>query len=155
MIKMTKEHLLKHRKISKRRKPIFLRKDWHKMDVLGRSNKKKQKWRKAGGRHNKIRKKMAGQQKMPSIGYRSPRLVRRTIDGKLPVLINNINDLKNAQNENAILIASKVGGKKRIEIARMAKEKGIKIINLDIEKIISENKENKPEEKENPKEKTK
>jgi len=126
-----KENLLEQRKILKRRKPVFLRTDWHKMSVLGWGRKKKQKWRKASGRHNKIRKKQKGHQKMPSIGYRSPRLVRGSINGKLPIIISNVMELKNIQNEKIVIISSNVGKKKRIDIINEAKKSGIKILNLN------------------------
>jgi large subunit ribosomal protein L32e len=139
----TKENLLKQRKMLKRRKPIFLRKDWHKMYVLGYRSKKKQKWRKASGRHNKIREKVAGQQKMPSIGYRSPRLVRGTIHGQIPMLINNKNELKKITAESIAIIASNVGKKKRIEIAEEAKKLGISIHNISKKNKIEKTGEEK------------
>ena len=126
-----RKKLLAQRKILKRRKPIFLRKDWHKLSVLGYGRKNKQKWRKASGRHNKIREKVSGQQKMPSIGYRSPRLIRGTISGRIPFVINNKEELKKITNENIAIISSTVGKKKRMQIVEEAKKLGIEIRNLN------------------------
>ena len=48
----------------------FLRGKWRTYSKLGKGRKKKQKYRKAKGRHNKIREKMKGNPKKVSIGYK-------------------------------------------------------------------------------------
>ena len=52
-----------------RNKPTFLRNDWHKKIKLGKGLKKKQKWRAAKGRHNKIRLHRKGHPSSPRIGW--------------------------------------------------------------------------------------
>ena len=54
---------------SKRKKPTFLRTDWHKKIKFGKTVKKNRKWRAAKGRHNKIRLGNKGHPKRPKIGY--------------------------------------------------------------------------------------
>jgi ribosomal protein L32E len=52
-----------------RKKPKFLRNDWHKKIKLGSKIKKKRKWKAAYGRHNKIRLGRKGHPGRPKIGW--------------------------------------------------------------------------------------
>ena len=62
--------LLKLREEIKENKPDFIRQEYP-----ARKNLKKT-WRKPKGIHSKMRKKKLGKRKQPSVGYKSPRLVR-------------------------------------------------------------------------------
>ena len=73
----------------KSRKPRFVRKDWRELSKLGRGRKKKQRWRKPKGRHNKLRAKKRSVGKMPGVGYRSPKSIRGTFQGLTPIWIIN------------------------------------------------------------------
>lgn len=128
--------LLEHRKLIKSRKPRFLRKDWHKISNLGLRRKNKQVWRKAKGRHNKLREKKKSHGKNPSIGYRSPRLIRGSINGLMPVLVKNVQDLKKVGKENIAVIAN-IGLKKKIEVVKKAEEMKISIM-LNTKKFLKE-----------------
>ena len=50
----------------------FRRRDWHKYKRLGKKDKKKVKWRKPKGRHNKMRESRKGYAASPSIGMKKP-----------------------------------------------------------------------------------
>lgn len=122
--------------VEKRKKPKFLRKDWNKKSKLGKRRKKKQVWRKPKGRHNKLREKRKGHGKMPSIGYSQPKEIRGKIKGLVPVLVHNVKELEKVKNGEIAIFAS-VGKKKKIEMAKKAKELNIKT-NFDINKFLED-----------------
>ena len=101
----------------------FLRQDYMRHLKLGKNRKKLQKWRKPKGRHSKMREKRKGYPISPSIGYKSQKVVTQ-------IIINNLNELKNLNEKNPIIIAKKVGAKKKIEIIKLAQERNIKILNV-------------------------
>tara|TARA_Y100000310_G_scaffold167546_2_gene167367 strand:+ start:9695 stop:10063 length:369 start_codon:yes stop_codon:yes gene_type:complete len=105
----------------------FLRRVWSRYSKLGKNRKKKQKWRKPTGRDNKMREQRKGYPKTVSIGYKNP--VK-----KKPVLVKNISELEKLK-DREIIIGS-VGKKKKIEIAKKAKEMKISIQNLNVEKFL-------------------
>lgn len=121
----------------KNRKPRFVRKDWRELSKLGMGRKKKQRWRKPKGRHNKLRAKKRSVGKMPGVGYRSPKSVRGTFQGLTPILIINENQLNNLKQGGMAVMAS-IGLKKKIQIATKAKQLGVKFANLDIDKFLNE-----------------
>jgi len=114
----------------------FLRKSWRNHSKLGYGRKKLQKWRKAKGRHNKIREQNKGHPSRPKTGFRKDRSQVNLIQGKFPVIINNVAELEKMQNNEIAIIAGKVGNKNRLEIAKKAIEKKIKILNLNAEKFV-------------------
>lgn len=113
---------------SKRKKPNFIRKDWHKKVKLGSTVKKLRKWRAPKGRHNKIRLGRKGHISRPSIGWGSDNKFKGKIDNLNVVRVENISSLENVEKGFAIIIA-KVGKKKREEIIKKASEMKIRIIN--------------------------
>src|SRR5271157_458701 len=104
----------------------FLRRGWRKYSKLGLRRKKKQVWRRPTGRDNKMREKRRGYPAIVSIGYKQNKNLRGKIDGKEVILIKNMNDLKNLKKNETAIIAN-IGMKKKLEIAKKAKEDGIKI----------------------------
>ena len=114
---------------------IFLRGKWRTYSKLGRGRKKKQKYRKPKGRHNKIREKMKGNPKKVSIGYKKKKKIEKILR------ISNIKELERIENikgkgEKVRVILSNIGKKNKIEIAKKAKEMSIEIINLNIPKFL-------------------
>ncbi len=121
----------------------FLRRGWERYSKLGLRRKKKQVWRRPHGRDNKMREKRKGYGPVVSIGYRNEKATRGKINDKNTVLVKNINELLKLKG-NEIAILAKVGNKKRIEMAKKAKEKNIKIHNLNLDKFLEKkNKESK------------
>ena len=104
----------------------FLRRSMDRYSKLGKRRKKVLKWRKPTGRHNKMRDKRRGYPANVSIGYKKS-------ERKKQFLVNNIKDLEKIKKEDLIIIG-KVGKKKREEILKKAKEKGINFSNIKIEK---------------------
>jgi large subunit ribosomal protein L32e len=109
--------------MTNKKKPRFLRKDTWKVSRMGKRRKKKQKWRRARGRHSKIRKKEKGYGKEPTMGYSSPRNIRGYVKGMEPLLVKNFSDLEKATKKNIIIISKKIGKKKRVEILKKIEEK--------------------------------
>ncbi len=113
----------------------FQRRVGGRFSKLGKGRKKKQKWRNPTGRHNKMRNKERGYPATVSIGYGTDKRVRGKIDGKMPKKIYNLKDLE-MLGKHEIGILGKIGMKKKMEIAKKAKEMKAHIHNLNIEKIL-------------------
>lgn len=111
----------------------FLRRDVSRYSKLGKGRRKKQKWRGAKGRDNKIRLNMAGYPSAPAVGYKSKKSESGKINGFVPVLVRNANDLNKVGKESAAIISARIGAKKRLEIIKKADEMKIKILNLSKE----------------------
>jgi large subunit ribosomal protein L32e len=108
----------------------FLRRTWSRYSKLGKGRKKKQVWRRPTGRDNKMRERRKGYPVRVEIGYKQEKNSRKEI-----IQINNIKDFAKIKN-NAIIVFGKMGQKKKIEMAKEAKEKKIKVSNLNIEKFL-------------------
>ncbi len=121
------EKLLKLRKKLKSKKPEFLRHLWWKKPKF----KNDPKWRKPKGLDNKMRLKLKGYPPVVEVGYRSPRKVRGLHpSGRVPVVVHSVKELEELDpDKHIIYIGSSVGLKKRVEIMRIAFEKGFKVAN--------------------------
>jgi large subunit ribosomal protein L32e len=100
----------------------FLRRIWNRYSKLGKKRKKKRVWRKPKGRHNKMREKRKGYPKVVSIGYKKSR-------DKNYIFVNNLEDLKKVDTKSEIILG-KMGKKKKLEAIKIAKERGINIVNI-------------------------
>ena len=107
----------------------FLRRTWKRYSKLGKRRKKLQKWRAPKGRDNKMRESKKGKPPLVSIGYAKQKTDKKTM------VVYNTNDLQNA-GKNITIILGRVGKKKKIEIAKKAKEMGVKFQNINIKKIL-------------------
>ena len=99
------------------KKPKFTRQSSHRKKRLGKS------WRKPRGIDSKQKKGKKAKGAKPNIGYGSPKKTRGTKE----TLVRNLNDLE--KSENRIIIASRIGMKKKKEIIEKATEKKLEIIN--------------------------
>lgn len=113
--------------------PKFLRRSWDRYSKLGKKRKKKQVWRRPTGRDNKMREKRRGYPARVSIGYKKAERKEKQ------VVIKNIGDLKKI-GRNTVVIIGHIGKKKKMDIIKKAREMKIKIVNLDIDKFLGENK---------------
>ena len=113
---------------TKRKKPKFLRTDWHKKIKLGRGVKKNQKWHGAKGRQNKFRLCRKGRGQRPKIGWSADNKTKGFVGGLEIVRVENVNELLKVKKGFGIVIA-KVGAKKRAEIIVKAKEMKVEILN--------------------------
>jgi large subunit ribosomal protein L32e len=124
-------------------KKKFIRRNWTKASRLGRKRKKKQVWRAPKGRHSKTRLKRKGYPIKVMIGFKqTPKLK--------PVSVRNVKDLEKVRKGESAIVG-KVGMKKRIEIAKKAKEKGIVINNLNVNKMLKKIKREEEKAKETKK----
>lgn len=114
--------------ITKRNKPAFRRQHWYRYFRLGKTVKKKRKWRALHGGDSKMRLKVRGKPAMPSIGWGSEKSNRGKVQGVIPILVENTAQLNTVDKKQAIIIAS-VGKKKRMQLIAEANKKGIKILN--------------------------
>lgn len=127
---------LEKRNERKSKKPTFRRQDSNKYSFNN-------KWRKPRGLHNKRRLNKKGHQKNPSIGYGSPKEVKYlTREGLNRINVNNVAELEGVNKEkDIIVISSKVGLKKRLDIAEKCIAQGLKIENIkDPKKYIEDQK---------------
>lgn len=125
-----KARLLRLRAKLKRKKPKFLRQEWWRFDKF----KNDPKWRKPKGTDSKMRMKLKGKARSPSIGWSSPRLVRGLHpSGYEDVLVHNVKELEMLDPQRqAARIAHTVGKRKRMAIIERAKELGIKVLNARV-----------------------
>jgi len=118
----------KEKKTVARKKPKFLRTDWHKKIRLGRGVKKNQKWHGAKGRQNKFRLNRKGRGQRPKIGWGAEGEVKDFVNGMEAVRVENLKDLEGVKKGSGIIIA-RVGKKKREEIIAKANEMKVSILN--------------------------
>jgi len=74
-----------------------------------------------------MREKRKGYPKIVSIGYKNP-------INKKPILVKNISELEKVK-DNAVIIGN-IGKKKKIEIAKKAKEMKISVQNLNVKEFL-------------------
>src|SRR5210317_2131684 len=92
---------------TKRKKPKFLRTDWHKKIRLGRGVKKNQKWHGAKGRQNKFRLNRKGRGVRPRVGWGAENDTKGFVNGIEAVRVENVKELAGLKNVG--IIVGKVG----------------------------------------------
>ena len=107
----------------------FLRRNTREYSRLGRKRKKLQKWRRPRGKDNKMRLKEKGRPGVVKIGYKQSNSTRGKINGMNVNMIKNLNDLKNLENGSPVTIG-RFGKKKKLELIKIIKEKGLTLINF-------------------------
>jgi large subunit ribosomal protein L32e len=126
--------MLELRSQIKKKKPKFARQDNNKTGINS-------KWRKPRGIDSKLRLCLRGHAKKVSPGYGSPKAVKGLHkSGLIVAMISCLNDLDsiNKEKEGAVIKGS-VGLRKKVELAKKAKEKGIKILNMkDIDNFLKD-----------------
>jgi len=121
-----RKRLVAKREKEKEKKPKFVRQEsW-------RYKRIKENWRRPRGIDSKMRLKVKGWPASPNVGYRGPKEARGLHPSAYrEVMVFNVDDLSGVDPElEAIRIASCVGSKKRAEIIREARERGIHILNV-------------------------
>lgn len=107
----------------------FIRQDSERYSKIGKNRKKLQKWRRPKGRDSKMRLKRKSYPATVSIGYSTNKKLAGKVEGKMPVRVHNIADLKKITKDQVALLA-RVGAKKKLEMIKFAEENKIKIINV-------------------------
>jgi len=116
------------KKTTTRKKPKFLRTDWHKKIRLGRGVKKNQKWHGAKGRQNKFRLCRKGRGQRPKVGWGAENESKGFVGGVEAVRVENVKELENVSKGCGVVIG-RVGKKKRLEIVKKAGEMKLEILN--------------------------
>ena len=122
----------------------FIRRSWYRYSKIGKRKKKKQVWRSPKGRDNNMREKRRGYSPVVSIGYKTNRKEIGKIRGKKPVLVLNLKELERVKKDEIVILGG-VGKKKKIEIIKKAKEKGIEMANVNINKFMKQIKSERSE----------
>ena len=130
-----KSKLLKVKATLKRRQPKFIRQDAHKRSM-------KEGWRSPKGLHSKIGDNRKGYRKGLKGGYQTPVAVRGLDKhGMMPTRVDHLPTLaKLDPKHHVIIVASALGGRKKLELIAAAKEKGFKLANASdksVERIKS------------------
>jgi large subunit ribosomal protein L32e len=88
-------------------------------------------WRRPRGVDSKMRQNVKGWPKTVNVGYGGPKTAKFLHpSGYREVLVYNLSEIEGLDTETqAIRIAHKVGGRKRMEILTKAKERGLHILN--------------------------
>ncbi|NPA23314.1 MAG: 50S ribosomal protein L32e [Crenarchaeota archaeon] len=120
--------LLKLRMLMERREPKWMRMDEWRFWKIARQER----WRRPKTLDNKIRHQRKGYPPMVKIGYRQPRSVRGLHpSGFETVRVFRPEDLEKIDpSRQAVIIASTVSKRKRLEIIRRAMDRRIKVINI-------------------------
>ena len=90
-----------------------------------------------------------GHQKNPSVGFKSPKLVKNlNKDGLNIKLVTNINQLKKIKKDrDIVLISSTIGVKKKIVLLEICLKDGLKVSNFKDIKLFIDKSKNKLKEK--------
>jgi len=128
---LNEEELMSLKEASKLKKSWGLRKVKFQRHESWRYKRVKPNWRKPKGLDNKMRKSVKGWPKSPNIGHRTPKIIRNLHpSGYKEVTVWSVDDLDGIDSEReAVRVASSVGDRKKVEIARVAEEKGIRLLN--------------------------
>ena len=105
---------------------------------LGSRQKSMRRYKRPTGRHNKSRQKWRSRPPMVEIGYKNKCQTAGMINEKMPIIVNNIQELKRLNPKQNIAIFAKIGKKNKIEMAREAQAKNIEIYNLNTAKFLKE-----------------
>ena len=126
--------MAEEKKTTTRKKPKFLRTDWHKKIRLGRGVKKNQKWHGAKGRQNKFRLGRKGRAQRPKVGWGAMNDTKGYVSGMEAVRVENVKALEGLKGVG--IIVGNVGKKKRMEIIKKAEEMKLVVLNryLKVEK---------------------
>ena len=114
--------------MAEKKLPTFLRRHTSFRSRLGRNRKKKQTWRRATGRHNKVRLKRKGYPIKVMIGF-------KRAEKEKPIFVSNEKELAKIKS-GATIILGKIGDRKKMEMLKIAKEKKINVSNLNAEKTM-------------------
>jgi len=115
--------------MSKIKRPRFLRSDTNRFLRLGKKRRKLQKWRWGRGKSNKMRLGRAGHGVVPTVGYKTPKAEAGKVQGLIPRLVHNMNELLAVGKGEGVILA-RIGARKKIDLIKKADEMKVKILNL-------------------------
>ena len=128
---MLNAKLLEVRKAMKRRKPNF--------QIQNSNDPKKRfagRWKRPKGLQNKMRERRKGNPRYIEPGYGSPVAVKgATTEGLFPIVVRNVADLEKVKVDNGVIISASVSMKKKAQIAKVAAERKLKLLNFNFEEM--------------------
>lgn len=97
-------------------------------------------WRRPKGIDNKMRKRVKGWPKSPNAGYRTPKIIRHLHpSGYKEVTVWTVEDLDTVDPKTEVVrVAGSIGDRKKVELARVAEEREIKVLNPLVTEEASE-----------------
>lgn len=107
----------------------FIRPDTCRFSRMGKNRRKLQKWRRVRGKSNKIRLNRRGYSSAPKVGFKTEKSKAGKVNGLIPRLIHNIDELR-ALGKNEAAILARIGARKKLELIREAEKSKIRILNL-------------------------
>jgi large subunit ribosomal protein L32e len=125
---------------------LLLKRDAKRFSKFGKGRDKRAKWRRPTGRDNKMREKRKGYDAVVSLGYSKDKATRGKFEDKTPIEIFNVYELQSLK-EDEIGVLGSVGMKKKLEVAKYAKENKIKLKNLNAEAFLKKYEKAKKKEK--------
>jgi large subunit ribosomal protein L32e len=131
---MANKKLLEHRTRVKKVKPDFVVKESKFTSGV------KKRWRYPRGKHSSVRQRHKGRVALPTPGYGAPKEVRGLDrSGIEPVLIKKKQDLEKVNSETqGVILSSRLGGKKTLEMLNLVQEKKLKVLNIkDVQEKIA------------------
>ena len=106
----------------------FIKHDARKLRRVGSS------WRLPRGKKNRDKRQHKGHRKLPQEGFMRPKDKRYKIAGKVPILVQSINDISQLDQNNIVILSSSLSKKKKDVIFRKCQERNIRVLNYDIAK---------------------
>lgn len=121
--------------IKKRKNPEFQRTKFRAYVKLGSGQKSMRKYKKAKGRHNKIRQKEKGRPRKVEVGFKNDARIRGLVLGKMPVFVQRLQDIEKVGKGNIAIIRN-IGRKAKIEIAKEIQKRNISVLNLNASRFL-------------------
>jgi len=107
------------------KRPQFLRQDAHKKFRFA------QVWREPKGIQSKVKKAIKGHRMMVKVGWGSPSALRGSLrSGVRPIFVSSLSEVGSIQSGSSIILSSTLGLKSLVGIVKLAKEKGLIILNI-------------------------
>lgn len=104
----------------------FVKHDARKLKRVGTS------WRLPRGKKNRDKRQHKGHRKLPQEGFMKPKDERYKIAGKVPVLVQSLNDLQQLNENNIVILSSSLSKLKKKMIFKKCEEKNIRVLNYAI-----------------------
>jgi large subunit ribosomal protein L32e len=111
------------------RAKTFLRRNTREYSKLGSGRKKLQKWRSPKGRDNKMRLRVKSRPRTVEIGYKQDLRTRGKVEDKEVHFVQNIDDMITMK-KGSVIMLGRMGAKKKLEMAKLAKEKDLVVTNF-------------------------
>jgi large subunit ribosomal protein L32e len=130
---MTDAKLLQIKLEKNKRRPKFIRQDYH-----HRKKVQKDSWRAPKGVHSKMREHRKSRRPLVAVGYRNPVLARGLHkSGAKFAYVSNVLEMQNVNpKESVVVVNGKLGARKKYLLLKKALEKSIPVASINAKKFI-------------------